>query len=377
MRKVLLFLMFFTAIICEAQIKIGSYSFFKSGKNAILTKASISLKGEVEIPEFFEYGRDTYRVTIIQSEAFKDCSGITSIIVPDGVETINARAFENCTSLTEIIIPSSIQKVGKDAFKNCYNLTDVYCYAYNVPKGDFLYEQDTFSGMPLETATLHVAYSKNKYSQSEGWGKFGSIDNNMTRRKKTQNNVQNTSTDSPQSIEAIDLGLSVKWASMNIGASDPKEMGYPFAWGETKTKPNTSFGENDYNNPNRDSDLSYKYLYTYGINGTDYDTATARLGKHWRMPTKNEMTELCTKCKQIRHPREKFVEFVGPNGNRIIIPFSSFPGNVDIDNIYWSCNYAGNGDKPWALSFSYYDDPFNLGSAPPYFGGFVRAVYVE
>jgi hypothetical protein len=86
--------------------------------------------------------------------------------------------------------------------------------------------------------------------------------------------------------EWVDLGLSVKWATCNVGATNPEEYGDYFAWGETRTKPEytrfscTSNGK------------------SWGDIGGDSsrDAATASWGGSWRMPTKAEFQELIDNC---------------------------------------------------------------------------------
>ena len=86
--------------------------------------------------------------------------------------------------------------------------------------------------------------------------------------------------------EAVDLGLSVKWATCNVGAESPEEYGDYFAWGETTTK----------------SEYTYENSKTYKKNIGDiagnpaYDAATANWCGSWRMPTYDEFNELLNNC---------------------------------------------------------------------------------
>lgn len=104
--------------------------------------------------------------------------------------------------------------------------------------------------------------------------------------------------------EAIDLGLSVKWASCNLGASSPEEYGDLFAWGEVETK--SSFTKSNY--------LYYdSYTMSYidiggDIGGTNYDVAHVKLGGSWRLPTRKEYQELLVSCDC------KWTMFNGRNG---------------------------------------------------------------
>ena len=73
----------------------------------------------------FEDNIVEYSVTSISSNAFEDCSSLTSVSIPYGVKTIEQRAFRYCTGLKSINIPSSITEIGRDAFQGCTGLKNV------------------------------------------------------------------------------------------------------------------------------------------------------------------------------------------------------------------------------------------------------------
>lgn len=107
--------------------------------------------------------------------------------------------------------------------------------------------------------------------------------------------------------QAVDLGLSVYWASCNIGAESPEEFGDYYAWGETK--PKTSYTQENYSFYDKNAQ---KYTNIgENICGTAYDAATVNLGSDWRMPTVEEMKELITKCKW------EWTQINGVNGFKI------------------------------------------------------------
>ena len=64
-------------------------------------------------------------VTSIGDEAFRDCTSLTSITIPDGVTSIGYSAFSDCTGLTSITIGDSATSIGYSAFYNCTGLTSV------------------------------------------------------------------------------------------------------------------------------------------------------------------------------------------------------------------------------------------------------------
>lgn len=83
--------------------------------------------------------------------------------------------------------------------------------------------------------------------------------------------------------EFVDLGLSVKWATMNVGATKPEEFGNFYAWGETV--PKTSYTKEN-------------YIYTDApeVLPLSADAANVNWGGAWRMPTHEELEELLYKC---------------------------------------------------------------------------------
>ena len=65
------------------------------------------------------------RFDCIGDSAFKDCSGVTNITIPDGVTSIGNYAFRNCSGLTSITIPDSVTSIGDSAFEGCSGLTSI------------------------------------------------------------------------------------------------------------------------------------------------------------------------------------------------------------------------------------------------------------
>ena len=65
-------------------------------------------------------------VTNIGNSAFSDCSGLTNVTIPGSVMSIGRRAFYGCSGLTSVTIPTSVTSIGDSAFDNCYGLTSVH-----------------------------------------------------------------------------------------------------------------------------------------------------------------------------------------------------------------------------------------------------------
>ena len=152
----------------------------------------------------------------------------------------------------------------------------------------------------------------------------------------------------------VDLGLSVKWATCNVGAPKPEQYGAYFAWGEVEPKGAYSW-------------KTYKHA-VYDINGfSDYriikycekdnkivldpedDAATINWGGKWRMPTKNEQNELFVKCKWVWTTLNGVNGYrvIGPNGNSIFLSAAGYIREGTLNEAgsfgyYWSNSLYSN-----------------------------------
>ncbi len=118
----------------------------------------------------------------------------------------------------------------------------------------------------------------------------------------------------PTASDMIDLGLSVKWASFNLGAQTPSGYGLFLCWGELFEKQYTHSYNYKYFDPYTET---YEDIGT-SICGTQYDAATQYWGDGWRMPTKAEMEELINNCTWEK--QSNGYKVTGPNGNSIMLP---------------------------------------------------------
>lgn len=184
----------------------------------------------------------------------------------------------------------------------------------------------------------------------------------------------------------VDLGLSVKWATCNVGAYSPEGYGSYFAWGETSEK--NYYGDNNYAFYISTND-GYRFTYIGDISGTQYDAARSKWGGSWRMPTKAEYDEINNKCVQkcITYKGVKGRLFTGPNGNRIFFPAAGAKSDYDTNwtefgwywtstlyvNDYWE--RTGEYGVAYQWGFNSNDGIATLTSANRSNGNLVRAVY--
>ena len=95
-------------------------------KTAVITGYNGQPIGELVLPSSVNKSTGwSYAVTAIGSSAFRNCTGLTSITIPNSVTSIGKEAFQGCTGLTSITIPNSVTAIGTAAFSNCSNLTKI------------------------------------------------------------------------------------------------------------------------------------------------------------------------------------------------------------------------------------------------------------
>ena len=83
------------------------------------------VKGDIEIPRKLIHNSKTYTVTSIGYAAFRYCSSLTSVTIPNSVTSIGDDAFFGCSSLTSVTIPNSVTSIGESAFSNCSSLENI------------------------------------------------------------------------------------------------------------------------------------------------------------------------------------------------------------------------------------------------------------
>lgn len=165
--------------------------------------------------------------------------------------------------------------------------------------------------------------------------------------------------------EYVDLGLSVCWATCNVGANSPEEYGGYYAWGELEEK--EEYTEDTYDRPiieeleREQIDFGSDERWICHISGTKYDIAHISWGEHWYIPTREEAEELLSKCscsQKIIHGIKCFC-FTAKNGNAILLPaagFKEWEQTADIGEQ----GYYGTGDAFWYNSGTHHQFCWHL-----------------
>ena len=173
----------------------------------------------------------------------------------------------------------------------------------------------------------------------------------------------------------VDLGLSVKWATYNVGATAPEEYGSYFAWGETTPKTTYNWSTYKYAKGSFTTLTKYCCDANYGYNGfTDNlttleaidDAATQNWGGKWRMPTDTEWGELVNQCTWTwtgdynNTGVAGFIVVSKKNSKTIFFPLAGESGlhDLGVSGEYWSSTshysgYSYNGDYT-AMSWNFF-----------------------
>jgi len=163
--------------------------------------------------------------------------------------------------------------------------------------------------------------------------------------------VKDKTPENPNNIvfESVDLGLSVEWASCNVGATKPEEYGGYYAWGETEEKDDYSWSTYKWCNGNHTSFTKYCLDSNYGDVDNKYslepldDVAHMLWENNWRMPTIDEVHELMEKCSWMWTSINDVTgqKVTGPNGNSIFFPAAGYKLGSEVTDCssggrYWS-----------------------------------------
>ena len=167
--------------------------------------------------------------------------------------------------------------------------------------------------------------------------------------------------------EFVDLGLSVMWATTNIGAARPESYGNYYAWGETETK--SEYRKDNY------------YIWAGSDLTPSYDAAYVNWGGNWRIPTKAEFEELRDRCswEYMKISGTPGFDVKGPNGNSIFLPMPGYLFDTYIDDIgiigtYWSSEQKSDYSSQAYVIDIYNDGDISLFANSRYYGLSIRPV---
>ena len=163
LKKWLLGLVTFAAMVVLCAVCAGAET-YGDFEYSVLDDGTVKLTDyngsaeKVDIPKMI----DGKSVTSIKYNAFRGCTSLKSITIPNSVMSIGSSAFRGCTSLTSITIPNSVTSIESDAFGGCTSLTSI-----TIPNSVTSIESDAFGGCTSLTA-INVATRNQNYVSVNG-----------------------------------------------------------------------------------------------------------------------------------------------------------------------------------------------------------------
>lgn len=183
-------------------------------------------------------------------------------------------------------------------------------------------------------------------------------------------NIPTANPDEPDAY--VDLGLSVKWAKCNLGATKPEGLGNCYAWGEINPKEKYDWSTYkwcvDCDSDAEDITTFTKYCSDWRIGYSNFedhkyelepedDAATMTLGKPWRIPTPIEVDELINNCtfQRTKLNGVSGYKITGKNGNSIFLPDDgNLPPQEEEGGSYWT-SWCDDEEQYWdATDFEFY-----------------------
>lgn len=166
----------------QVEFVIDDVTYEISGEGTV-TIMGCDQKGEVTIDATVVINGQTYHVTAIAENAFKNNQNITSVTISYGITTIGDNAFNGCIGLIVINIGKDVKTIGNKAFANVgttsatrtrseESMLIVNCYTESIPYT----ASDAFDNTPIETGMLYIVDNlKDAYKSTSPWSKFGKI----------------------------------------------------------------------------------------------------------------------------------------------------------------------------------------------------------
>lgn len=176
---------------------------------------------------------------------------------------------------------------------------------------------------------------------------------------------------SGKNVKAVDLGLSVKWATCNVGANSSEGYGGYYAWGETEEKNDYSietykWSNGDYYFTKYCTDSKYGIVDGKSTLCLEDDVAHVKWGGNWRIPTYQEMYELLEKCTWTWTSFNGVNGCIvtGPSGNSIFLPAAGYRDGLETleegNYLNYRCNETESDGGALDLNYDYYDGKGNL-----------------
>ncbi len=253
---------------------------------------------------------------------------------------------EKDSSVTTLDIKQPLEKTSQQAAISVKEGTVAFAttrlYVATSPQGVTVYVNEEkigvtpIEGKEVDCGSYQIKLSKEGYQEKTFAYTFGDqpVVLNEMLELKPQSEALSAPMGKINGHEYVDLGLSVKWATCNIGASSPNDYGDYFAWGEKDIKSKYS----------PSNSKTYGAAISANIAGhVSNDVARIKWGRRWRLPTSAELQELVDKCtwNWTSVNGHNGYRIVGPNGQSVFLPAAGWYNGTSLYHVgeqgsYWS-----------------------------------------
>lgn len=294
--------------------------------SSVLDEQSFQRTGMVSDSEIHKIGEMTGASFVLISEAapLNDNNIITTAKI---VNVESAKIESSAVGMMDISNPTQL-------LNDCKSLTD-----------------------KLLNNTTDSRIQESVQSVPETITQISEVHNNVQLIKDNDQKNMNQQITTINGYEYVDLGLSVKWATVNVGADYPEDFGDYYAWGETETKSN--YNRAIYKQSRKT--IKAKYNRKKNKNTLDLidDLVNDKWAGGWRIPTKKEFQELMDKCIWIWTTRNGVNGYIitskrpGYTDCSIFLPAAGYRyGLLDVGTgtggYYWSSSLNENMATPFA-----------------------------
>lgn len=155
------------------------FSYVSGGVEVVYPAANVSSgwvgytkpTGALTVPATVTHGGTTYAVLAIGDYAFRQCTGLTSVTLADGIASVGGSAFYGCSGITTLSLSASISSIGAAAFSSLSSLTDVWMWSTVPPQTS----ATAFYSVDLSECTLHVPCNAASAYTTAPWNAFDTV----------------------------------------------------------------------------------------------------------------------------------------------------------------------------------------------------------
>lgn len=142
----------------KASVEIDGifYRLSAKSRSAEVIAGATKYAGAVTIPATVQLNGAPYSVTSIGTIAFKDCSALTSVKIPEGITSIGIGAFTACTSLSSVSLPNSITEIGNSVFWGCKGLESIKIPSSVTTIGEFAFVDAGLTSLTIPSSVQSI-----------------------------------------------------------------------------------------------------------------------------------------------------------------------------------------------------------------------------